>query len=212
MSERRTAAQSELFNTEAAWVHIFKEIVRSKVWADLSPLGAKAYVAVKSFTNWESGEAFPSIDTLQEYSGLARASVIKALKELEEKGLLRRDNKRGKGSSYMLVEQFEVTDQTGRPAASVSFDYTPGLVKDAVTELKNFIANGLTLDGKAQYIKIEHLTLNIAHGGNIQNNTYNQTIDTNLVLKGMRDMLEKRDTPEAEAVRALSGKTDNKLG
>ncbi len=211
MTAKKPTSQAELFSTDASWVHIFKEIVRSKVWANLSPLGAKAYVAVKAFTSWDDGEAFPSIDTLQEYSGLARASVIKGLKELEEKGLLKRDNKRGKGSSYKLVEQFEVTDGTGRPAASVSFDYMPGYVGDAVAELKNFIANGLTLDGKAQFIKIENLTLNIVRGDQY-NQTNNQTIDTNLVLKGVRDMLEKKDTPEAEAVRALSGKSGNEKG
>lgn len=120
----------------------------------------------------ESGSAFPSIDTLQEYSGLARASVIKALKELEIEGLLLKTTTKGRHSNYTLVEKFDVKDEEGRPAASVSFDYLPAYVSDAVTELKNFVAQGLTLpDGKTNFIKIENLTLNIAHGGNnITNN------------------------------------------
>jgi DNA-binding transcriptional regulator GbsR (MarR family) len=205
MSKKSETAQSELFDTDVSWFHIFKELIRSKVWADLTPVTAKLYCVVKAFVNWEDGAAFPSIDKLQEYSGLARASVMKGLRELEEKGLLKRDSRRGVGSNYQLVELFQVTDQSGRPAASVSFDYMPTYVSDAVAELKNFVANGLTVDGKTQFIKIENLTLNIVRG-----DQYNQTLDTQIMLKGLRDVLEQKDTPEANAVKALAAPNEAK--
>ena len=162
MAKKSPIEQSELFKTDIGWFHIFKELIRNKTWARLSSNSKSLYPVIKAYANHKSGEAFPSIDTLQEFSGLARASVMKALKELEVEGLLAKSGAAGRHNNYSLIEKFEVTDSEGRPAASVTFDYMPALVGDAVAELKNFMAKGMTMpDGKTQFIKIENLTLNI---------------------------------------------------
>lgn len=192
------AAQTELFNADVTWFHIFKELIRSKVWAELTPLAAKLYCVVKAFANWNDGSAFPSLDTLQEYSGLSRMSVVKGLKELESRGLLKKDGKRGVGSNYTLVEQFEVKDEQGRPAASVSFDYLPNYVSDAVAELKNFVSKGATSDGKEMHIKIENFTVNII------GKQYNNNLDTQMLIRGIQDILSKKDSAEAEAVKGFA--------
>ena len=186
--------QSELFKTDIGWFHIFKELIRNKTWARLSSNSKSLYPVIKAYANHNSGEAFPSIDTLQEFSGIARASVMKALKELESEGLLAKSGAAGRHNNYSLIEKFEVTDSEGRPAASVSFDYMPALVSDAVAELKNFMATGMTTpDGKLQFVKIENLTLNITH-----NNIENQNIDKQLngvgavELEKMQALLNKK--------------------
>ena len=162
MAKKSPIEQSELFKTDIGWFHIFKELIRNKTWARLSSNSKSLYPVIKAYANHKSGEAFPSIDTLQEFSGLARASVVKALKELEAEGLLAKSGAAGRHNNYSLIEKFEVTDSEGRPAASVTFDYMPALVGDAVAELRNFMAKGMTMpDGKTQFIKIENLTLNI---------------------------------------------------
>lgn len=162
MAKKAPLEQSELFKTDVGWFHIFKELIRNKTWARLSSNSKSLYPVIKAYANHKSGEAFPSIDTLQEFSGLARASVVKALKELEAEGLLAKSGTAGRHNNYSLIEKFEVTDSEGRPAASVTFDYMPALVGDAVAELRNFMAQGMTMpDGKTQFIKIENLTLNI---------------------------------------------------
>ena len=176
MATKVPLEQSELFKTDIGWFHIFKELIRNGTWARMSSNSKSLYPVIKAYANHQSGEAFPSIDTLQKFSGLARASVVKALKELESEGLLAKSGAAGRHNNYSLIEKFEVTDSEGRPAASVSFDYMPALVGDAVAELKNFMARGMTLpDGKTQFIKIENLTLNITH-----NNIENQNIDKQL--------------------------------
>ncbi len=162
MTKKILLEQSELLKTDIGWFHIFKELIRNKTWAKLSSNSRSLYPVIKAYANHKNGEAFPSINTLQEFSGLARASVMKALKELETEGLLVKSGAAGRHNNYSLIEKFEVTDLDGRPTASVSFDYMPALVGDAVAELKNFMAKGLTMpDGKTQFIKIENLTLNI---------------------------------------------------
>ena len=181
MAKRVPNDQTELFKTDIGWFHIFKELIRNGTWARLSTASTKLYPVIKAYTNHASGAAFPSIDTLQEFSGMARASVVKALKELEAEGLLAKAGSAGRHNNYTLIEKFEVTDSDGRPAASVTFDYMPALVSDAVAELKNFMAKGMSADGHLQYIKIDNLTLNITTNIETQN-IETQNIDTNRAI------------------------------
>jgi hypothetical protein len=197
--KKNNDTQPELFKADVTWFHIFKEMIRNETWAKMSGNAAKLYPVIKAYINWESGTAFPSIDTLQKFSGLARASVIKALKELEAEGLLIKSGAKGSHSNYKLIEKFNVKDGEGRPAASVSFDYLPTYVNDSVTELKNYVAQGLTTpDGKTTFIKIDNLTLNITHN-NITNNI-RAGMDEDTLVKGIRDIKASKDTKEARLV------------
>jgi hypothetical protein len=202
---KKQVAQSELFKTDTTWFHMFKEIIRNGTWARLSSNSKSLYPVIKAYINWESGAAFPSIDTLEQYSGISRPSVIKALKELEVEGLLIKQTTAGRHSNYTLVEKFDVKDGEGRPAASVSFDYLPSYVGDAVTELKNFVAQGLALpDGKTNFIKIENLTLNIANGGgSVYNNNIRAGMDEATLMQGIKDMAASKNTPQAQLVQAM---------
>lgn len=197
MAKKAPVEQSELFKTDIGWFHIFKELIRNGTWARLSTAATKLYPVIKAYANHQSGEAFPSIETLKEFSGMAGASVIKALKELEAEGLLAKSGAAGRHNNYSLIEKFEVTDSEGRPAASVTFDYMPALVGDAVAELKNFMARGMTMpDGKTQFIKIENLTLNIIH--NIENQNVDKQINASGVgaaeLSKIKALLHKKES------------------
>ena len=110
------------------------------------------------------------------------------------------------------AEKFNVKDGDGRPAASVSFDYMPAYVTDAVAELKNFMAQGLTLpDGKTQFIKIDNLTLNIFHPNSTQNNNdIKNMIAPDAAIKGMKDILAHNDTEEARAIQGQMSKSENR--
>ena len=115
--------------------------------------------------------------------------------------LVKTAGNRTTSNNYQVVEKFDVKDAQGRPAASVSFDYMPAYVTDAVAELKNFMAQGLTLpDGKTNFIKIENLTLNINHAGSVQNYIQN-VISPEQAIKGMKDILANRDTEKARTIQ-----------
>jgi biotin operon repressor len=205
MTKKQPIAQSELFKTDTTWFHMFKEIIRNGTWARLSSNSKSLYPVIKAYINWESGAAFPSIDTLEQYSGISRPSVIKALKELEVEGLLIKQTTAGRHSNYTLVEKFDVKDGEGRPAASVSFDYLPSYISDSVAELKNYIAQGLIApDGKTNFIKIDTLNINIANGGgsNITNNI-RAGMDEATLMQGIKDMAANKKTPQAQLVSAM---------
>ena len=200
--------QLGLFKADVSWFHIFKEMIKNKTWANMSPSAKALYPVLKAFTNWKDGRAFPTLDTLQEYSGLARTSISRALKELEKLGYIKAiKGKGGRSSNYKLVEKFQVEDSDGRPAASVSFDYLPAMVKDAVAELKHFAAKGLGMgDGKFQYIHIENLTLHVAGRDVYQNQT--NIVDSRAVLKGIQDRIQGKDSAEAKAMDSWNENSD----
>jgi hypothetical protein len=100
--------QPEVFKSDMTWTYMSNELIRNGTWAKLSSNAKSVYPVIKTYMGWESGSGSPSIDTLQKYSGLTRPSVIKALKELEEEGLLIKTTTRGKHSTYQLVEKFGV--------------------------------------------------------------------------------------------------------
>lgn len=156
------------FLTDTSWFHIFKELIRSGQWAGMSTAAAKVYPVIKAFINWETGNAFPNLETIEKYSGLSRASVVKALKELEGLGVLRKDHQQGAKGKYTVVERFNVEDADGRPQASVTFDYLPAFVSDTVTQLKHFLVTGKAPEGGVNIIQIETLNLQVntdqAHG------------------------------------------------
>lgn len=164
----KVTVQGQLFPPTAEWFHMFKEMIRSEVWAKFSPAAKALYPALKTYTNRHDGYAFPSFDTLECKAGLSRASVSKAIKELEELGYIRKE-KHGTGRSsttYRLVEKFALPGADGQPSEEVAtFDYLPGLVREATAELKNFVARGMTDAGKLQFIHIEKLNLTINHAG-----------------------------------------------
>jgi len=216
---KKEKQQLEMFKADVGWFHIFKELIRNKTWEKLSLSSAKLYPVIKSFINHQNGSAFPSIDALEEYSGLSRASVIKALKELEAKGLLTKTTS-GRNSNYAIVEKFDVKDEHGQSKASVSFDYMPAYVKDAVAELKNFVAEGLTTpDGKVNYIRIDNLTLNIFQPDSQQiNNDNRKNIEVQPMvmpkeaIKGIKDVLAHQDTEEARLMLGKAKKSQDECG
>lgn len=200
--------QQQELKADTSWFHIFKEIIRSETWAKMSANAKAVYPAIKAFINWESGSAFPSIDTIERYSGVSRPSVVKALKELEELGLLVKNTTKGKSTNYGMVEKFDVKDGDGKHAASVSFDYIPSSAAGAIAEFKRILSSGfISSDGKTNFIKIDTLNLNIhtGTGDNTINNIFSG-LEEGAVLKGIRDMANKIDSREARLIAELAEK------
>lgn len=74
------------------------------------------------FSYWgPNGDVFPSVNTIAEGVHAHRATVIRALKELEDAGLIRRTSAKGKSNSYVLVppwaEHVKLTSRTQLPVA-----------------------------------------------------------------------------------------------
>lgn len=170
----KSKSQVEMFQAESSWFHIFKAMIDS---GDLAKMGGtvfSVYCVVKSYTNWATGKAFPSLDLIAEKSGVNRRTVIRALGSLEKLGYIAKEQQQGKGNKYKLREQVTIK-QEGRPVAVATWDYLPSVVGEAHAELKNFMATGL--EGKIVKIEQLHLTVNIANSGGTVINNHGQPVD-----------------------------------
>lgn len=153
-------SQQELFKAETTWFHVFKDMIDSGDMAKLSGSAVKVYLVVKAHTNFATGQAFPSIETIAEKSGISVSQVKRELDVLKENGYISKE-KRGRSNSYTLREKVQITDDTGRPAAVATWDYLPASVQHAVADLKNVLVAG-DLAG-ARIVHIERLQVNINH-------------------------------------------------
>ena len=153
--------QEPVLEAQASWFHVFKSMLEGGDVAKMGPHATTVYLAVKAYTNWSTGKAWPGIDLITEKTGISRAQVTRSLRVLEDMGYLIKE-KSGRHNVYKLREKVSVFEKIGgdmRPVAEASWDYLPSTVKDAVAELKKFTVTGS--DSGLNIINIESLTLNI---------------------------------------------------
>lgn len=191
--------QTELFKAETTWFHVFKSMVDS---GDVARMGAEAvtiYLVIKAHTNFNTGQAFPSIETIQEKAGCSKATVMRKLKTLEEFGYITRE-KIGRSTIYKLREKVEITDSEGRPSAVATWDYLPTSVQQAVADLKNVLVTGEFAGAKV--VHIERLNIQIG-----DNNTQINFQDAMKVLGGIKDR-KLRDALSRYLTDPKDGSTD----
>lgn len=156
------------FQAEITWFHLFKAMIYDGDIAKMGPHAFTVYVVIKGYTDFNTGQAFPSIQFICEKSGISDKQVRRSLELLEEYGYITK-HKTGRNNVYMLREKIEMTDDAGRPAAVATWDYIPSCVNAARAELKNFLMTGDKSSG--QIIHIDTMNIQINQGGkNVQNN------------------------------------------
>lgn len=184
--------QMDLFKAETTWFHVFVSMIENGDVADLGPYAVTVYLVIKAYTNWKTGKAFPSVDTIVEKSGISRAQVTRSLAALTAKGYLDKV-KSGRKNNYTLREKVTLKDEEGRPAAFATWDYLPSTVEAARAELKRFMLTG-EHDGKILFVE----TLNL----NVQVNTG----DHNLINQGKLDPLTEASLTRLKAAMDKLGK------
>jgi DNA-binding transcriptional ArsR family regulator len=145
-------------NAELAWFHVFKAMIDDGEVAKIGASAFTTYCVIKSHTNFATGVAFPSIETISEKSGISERQVRRDLLTLEENGLLTKE-KEWKSNVYTLREKILITDDTGKPAGQATWDYLPDAVRGAVADLKNVLLSGQFADAKI--VMIENLQVNV---------------------------------------------------
>lgn len=188
---KKQPTQLTLLDPDLTWIHLFNAFVRSETYAELSPPAVKVYIKIRSLTNSRDLVAFPKLDTLQATCGMSRPTVIKALRELEEKNLLKSESKVGIGGHYQILDQFPITDEDGKTHAVITAPFRPNEAEATVQNIHKLIQGN----------NYEHVTINFV-AGNL-NNIENK-LDTELILQGVKDILANKDTPEAQAVKGLA--------
>ena len=64
--------QGPLLEAQASWFHIFKSMLEGGDVAKMGPHATTVYLAVKAYTNWSTGKAWPGIDLITEKTGISK--------------------------------------------------------------------------------------------------------------------------------------------
>lgn len=182
-------AQAELFKAETTWFHVFKDMIDSGDLAKLEGSAIKVYLVIKSHTNFSTGRSFPAISLIAGKAGLSERQVIRCLAELETSGYVKKE-KSGRHNLYTLREKISITDQEGVPQASASWDYLPGGVREAISNLKNIVVSGDLKGSKIVSIEKLVINLNVLNGDHSQQVNFNQQEAMNNLPQGMQDALK----------------------
>lgn len=200
-----------VLEADTQWFHVFRSMIDSGELARLSGSALKVYLVIKSYANYRSGEAFPAESTVAEKSGLSLAQVKRAIKELQQLAYLS-ISKRGRKNHYSLKEKVMVRNGAGDSAATVTWDYIPGEVANAVDELKTYVSSGQA--DSAQLINIQNLQVNInqvSPGGVVINNQAAQAIDLAsfdpVMRKKLISIFQNAGVPIAESYTQLTSDT-----
>ncbi|HEX3161176.1 MAG TPA: helix-turn-helix domain-containing protein [Pseudolabrys sp.] len=154
------------YEAQTVWFHVFKDMIDSGDMAKLDGSAIKVYLVIKSYTNFNTGRAFPGHELIAEKAGLSEAQVKRCLTALGELGYISK-GKEGRKSVYTLREKVRVMDANGEATAVATWDYLPSSISHAVADLKNVLLTG-DLAG-AKIVHIERLNVQVinGNGGNV---------------------------------------------
>ena len=168
--------KGDTLSAELTWFHVFKAMIDDGEMAKMGASAFATYCIIKSHSNFSTGKAFPSIETICKKSGISERQVKYDLKTLEEHGYITKE-KQGRSNLYTLREKILITDESGKPAGQASWDYLPDGVRAAVADMKNVLMSGSFADAKI--VRIENLQVVIVNaeaGSNVNVNSGTETV------------------------------------
>jgi DNA-binding transcriptional regulator YhcF (GntR family) len=95
-TQRRKEMQDNLF------AKLPIALIKCGLYAELQPTSIVVYNVLLSYANFKTGVCFPSVTTISALSGLDRKTVIQAIKELEDWGLIQVNRRKGSHNVYQL--------------------------------------------------------------------------------------------------------------
>lgn len=191
-------SKTEYLKADMSFFSVFRELIDNGTLAEVGVYSWAVYTVIKSYSGYNTGESFPSVQTIAAKSGISEIQVKRSLKQLEEKGLLTK-RKEGRHNVYSLNETLTISDQNHQAVATASFSYVPSKIKDSLAELRDVLLAG-DLQG-TKTIHIEHLQLNII------NNTANgqSTIINNPTQEASKDPRESWEALKEKLVSKKQG-------
>jgi DNA-binding GntR family transcriptional regulator len=141
---------------DTTWFHVFKNMVDSGEVAKLKPLNFTIYCVIKAHVNFNTGQSFPSQETIAKKAGVAVRAVQRAIRELVKLGYVQK-RKHWRRNTYTLRERIRITDMELTTTEKAEFDYIPALVEQAREEVKKYLQTGDK--DSTTIVNIENITI-----------------------------------------------------
>ena len=125
--------------TNTSWFLINKDMVRNKLFRELTSSDLKIYLVIKSYVNFRTGESRPTIPTISAGSKLCESTVKRRIQSLVKMGVLEKFKYR-RNNIYKILETIDIYDE-GVLYAIAHFSYHPLLNKKIIDEIKKYDEN-----------------------------------------------------------------------
>lgn len=189
-----TAKQGELWQelaVEHHWFHIVRAMILNGQLRDMGPNAWAAYCIIKAHTALDTGESWPSIETIADLMGVSKPTAERAVKTLIDDGVVERGRKKGRSGTFKIRESVPMTLQ-GEVIAKGERSYSPLGFGDFIEELKRYAKHGIApSDGKIS-INFTVNVINQGDNGSVQIGDINVVSDSaptrEEVLKRLADM------------------------
>lgn len=112
-----------------------RDMFASGLMAQIGPHALAVWLAIKSHADFATGEAWPGVRRLMEQTGLASATVQKAIKRLHEARMLREARRMGQIVVYVARERMDVRIGP-RVICTIVVDYVPLAMRERLAKLK----------------------------------------------------------------------------
>ena len=137
--------------------HLFAKLpialIKSGFLAELKPSSVVVYNVLLSYADFNTGRCFPGIQTICTLSGLTKPTVIDALKELEDWGLVGVTRRHGSHNIYQLKywwgsleRERKLSTIEAKPERRNSVDSEATGTKNLTSGVKNFNHTGKLFD------------------------------------------------------------------
>ncbi len=121
------------------------DLMRSDSFKSLGGSAIKVYLVIGMYSDFGTGWAYPSIRTIARQAGLSRQTVLTALEELADAGLVASQKSSGKSNAYQILRQAPLRPKATRTDRSGSQQPT---VQDSLVGLAPSGPNNLDLEGQ----------------------------------------------------------------
>jgi hypothetical protein len=90
---------------ESFFFRVEHDLLRSESFKTLGGSAIKVYLVIGLYADFDSGWAYPSIRTIAKQAGLSRQTVLAAIADLTQKGLMAARKTKGRSTAYKIVRQ-----------------------------------------------------------------------------------------------------------
>lgn len=165
------------------WYHQFAYMIDDGSAASMGPYAWLVLSVIKRYANFETGNAFPGIETICQKSSLSPSQVKREIKKLTAMKFLVKERK-GRNNHYRIKEHIPVPTIDGQRTAT--FEYAPSRVALTISELKRLLVEGRTDGTFVQLNNVENLAIHVHIGDNYSIKT-GPEIKVGEILENIKD-------------------------
>ena len=112
------------------------DLLKSEAFKQLNGSAIKVYLTIGLYSDFGTGWAYPSIRTIAKQSGLSRQTVLNAIEELVNLGMITTSKSTGRSTAYRIVQNSPVRpsskDKRSRSNQSKNFSVQPPTVLESL--------------------------------------------------------------------------------